>query len=186
MRRRSFLRALGGLGPALGAAATVGASGCGPGCGSPGTGGFFDERERRIVQAVAETLVGADPADPEGLPSVQDAGVVDFLDDLVPRLSEEIQDKLPWLLWGVEHGTRVFSLTLAPFSELSPAAREAYLLGWSRSRIALRRLGFRALKNLVMLAYYTHESTWPAIGYEGPWVGREVGEREGFGGGPGS
>jgi hypothetical protein len=34
------------------------------------------------------------------------------------------------------------------------------------------RAAYTAVKALCMLAYWTREAAWPAMGYDGPWVGR--------------
>ena len=41
------------------------------------------------------------------------------------------------------------------------------------SRLALRRMAFLALRNLVLLGYYSQPETWPLIGYQGPLLARE-------------
>ncbi len=151
------------------AAAASGASS--PSAGAASTG-FLSAGERRTLEALAETLVDPGEKSVTKLPSVEEAGVVDFLDRLLPELPLEVQKKFPLLLWGLEHGARVLSYTGRPFTALDPAARAAFLAGFAESRFEIRRLAFRAIKNLVMLAYYQADAAWPGIGYDGPWVGR--------------
>ena len=58
-----------------------------------------------------------------------------------------------------------------PFRDMSPAARERYLLSWASSRIGLRRSAFQALRKLLTFLAYADpgdESVnprWAAIGY---------------------
>lgn len=181
VRRREFLRGLVGLAPALHAMASLGATGLAAAdahaadSGAPPSGtGFLSASERRTLAALAETLVA--PGDPAvtRLPSVSDAGVVEFLDRLLPELPDEVQRKFPLLLFGLEHGARVLSFTGRPFTRLERGDRVAFLASFAESRFEIRRLAFRAIKNLVMLAYYQADASWPGIGYDGPWVGRLV------------
>lgn len=179
VRRRDVLRGLVGLVPALELMAGLGAIGAAPapahaasGTPPPSPTGFLSAAERKTLAALAEALVAPGEKAVTGLPSVGEAGVVDFLDQLLPELPEEVQKKFPLLLWGMEHGARFLSFTGRPFTRLEGADRTAFLTGFAESRLEIRRLAFRALKNLVMLAYYQADAAWPGIGYEGPWIGR--------------
>lgn len=179
IRRRDVLRGLVGLVPALEVMAGLGAitaapsdsRAAPPGDASAG-GGFLSAAERKTLAALADALVAPGEKAVTGLPSIEEAGVVDFLDRLLPELPEEVQKKFPLLLWGMEHGARLLSFTGRPFTRLAGADRTAFLTGFAESRFEIRRLAFRALKNLVMLAYYQADAAWPGIGYEGPWIGR--------------
>jgi hypothetical protein len=177
VRRREILRGLLGLGPALEVMASLTALAASPteshaaGSGAE-PAGFLSSSQRDTLAALAETLVAPGERAVTQLPSVDEARVVDFLDRLLPELPDEIQHKLPLLLWGLEHGARLLSFTGRPFTRLDGAERTAFLTGFAESRFELRRLAFRAVKNLVMLAYYQADASWPGIGYEGPWVGR--------------
>ena len=43
------------------------------------------------------------------------------------------------------------------------------------SALALRRLGFQALRNLSLLGWYSQDASWPSIGYAGPLLARAGG-----------
>lgn len=191
VRRRDVLRGLVGLVPALevmagltAVTATPAESHAAAPPGGEPPAGFLSAAERKTLAALAEALVAPGEKAVTGLPSVEEAGVVDFLDHLLPELPEEVQEKFPLLLWGMEHGARLLSFTGRPFTRLGGADRTAFLTGFAESRFEIRRLAFRALKNLVMLAYYQADVSWPGIGYEGPWIGRvdppQVAELAGF------
>ncbi len=62
----------------------------------------------------------------------------------------------------------LFDWTPSRFTRLTPTGQDASLRGWMTSRLALRRQGFQALRNLAFLGYYAQPSTWPSIGYAGP------------------
>lgn len=54
------------------------------------------------------------------------------------------------------------------FRTASAATQDARLSAWARSRLDVRRTGFRALRRLICSAYYSSPSTWGALGYPGP------------------
>jgi hypothetical protein len=43
-----------------------------------------------------------------------------------------------------------------------------------RSRLAPRRIVYRAIRELCASAYYNDERVWPMLGYDGPLVGRRA------------
>jgi hypothetical protein len=46
---------------------------------------------------------------------------------------------------------------------------------WERSGWNLKRQVFQALRRLAAFAWYTRPLSWPAIGYDGTWVGSASG-----------
>jgi hypothetical protein len=171
--RRSFL-ALAGSGAALASLGRVRAAdlGAAPSAAEAGAPAFFSADEADILTHVVERMVES------GLPNappVRETGAVAAIDRLCRGLDPELSRPLPALLRAVEWGPYVFDWTFARFRALDPAAQEASLRGWMTSRFALRRLGFRALKNLAFLGWYSQPATWQSIGYAGPLVGRPGG-----------
>ena len=59
---------------------------------------------------------------------------------------------------------------------MDAAERDASLRAWRDSRLALRRQGFEALRNLAMLGWYSQDESWPAVGYAGPLLRSRDGE----------
>lgn len=118
--------------------------------------------ERRILAAVIETLVGAEPR-PEA---------ADTAASLISRLPRADRRLLSVLLFGLEFGVPLFTGRPRRFTGLDAEARESYLRGWADSRIAARRQGIAGLKALAMLAHYGGTSAWADVGYDGPWLGR--------------
>jgi hypothetical protein len=57
------------------------------------------------------------------------------------------------------------------FTECDAAGQDHRLWAWARSRLAVRRTGFRALRRLVCAAYYASPEAWAAVGYPGPPIG---------------
>jgi hypothetical protein len=55
-----------------------------------------------------------------------------------------------------------------PFTRAAPAEQDARLEAWRRSRLAVLRSGYQALKRLAHAAYYSSPEIYEAIGYPGP------------------
>jgi hypothetical protein len=53
--------------------------------------------------------------------------------------------------------------------------RTACLAALPGSRIGLVRDVYAGLKQLCLFSFYATPESWSATGYDGPWVGREVG-----------
>ncbi|PYO37056.1 MAG: oxidoreductase [Gemmatimonadetes bacterium] len=120
-----------------------------------------------ILRALAETFV----------PGSDRVGLAARLADTIGRLPRAADRAELRTLLGVFEN-RLANLALAgiakPFTAMTPAQRERYLLGWATSRLALRRKGFQALKRLAGVVAYTAVDAagtnplWPPLGYPGP------------------
>lgn len=137
-------------------------------------------RERSVLEAVCETLIPsiARAPDPGGLFAVgaREAGTADRAAALIDRVPDPAdRDRLRLLLRALDNPfvNLLFTGTFASFTSLPPPERERVLRSYSRSRIALRRAGFQALKRLVHVAHYCwpvngRHPAWEANGYPGP------------------
>lgn len=127
----------------------------------------LDADQADLLAAIAERMVfSGDPA----MPAVRATGAIAVVDRSLQYVDDGLRQQVGWLLWLFDWGPPLFDLRFARFRSLAPEAQDAYIRGWAESRFALRRLGFRALKNLAMLGYYTQDATWGGIGYDGPWI----------------
>lgn len=129
--------------------------------------GFFNADEATIVGGIARAFI---PSAEAGLPDPVRLGVIERIGRLLARAHREEQDQLRLLLLLFERLPPLFAGTLQRFTEMSPEDQAAYLAGWGKSRLLFRRIAFQALKDLVMLTYYSRDEVWGAIGYDGPWV----------------
>lgn len=164
--RRGFLR-LAGTTAALTALAQVRSIPAASASASQ-AGAFFSPAEQEILTQIAERIVGS--ATP-GAPRVRDTRAVSTIDALCASLDPALTAPLPTLLRVVDYAPFVFDLRFRRFTRLTPAEQDASLDGWMRSRFALRRQAFYALRNLALLGYYSQDPTWPTIGYAGPLLG---------------
>lgn len=122
-------------------------------------------KQLAVVRALVEALLPADGDLPSGVElqvhqrideevwSASDAQRSDL------RAAVEVIEVLP-LVWGM--GGR--------FSRLSLADREAAFARMLASDLGPIVQAASALRQLCTLLYYVRDETWPAIGYDGPWV----------------
>ena len=55
-----------------------------------------------------------------------------------------------------------------PFTRAAPEEQDARLEAWRRSRLALLRSGYQALKRLAHATYYSSPEVYALVGYPGP------------------
>ena len=130
-----------------------------------GGGPFFAPAETEVLTQVVERLVASDDRE---APAVRDTETMATIDRICGDLDASVTGPLPWLLRAVEFGPILFDWTPSRFTHLDADRQDASLRGWMTSRLALRRQGFQALRNLAFLGYYAQPAAWPGIGYAGP------------------
>jgi hypothetical protein len=125
---------------------------------------FLTRKEYAVVTQAAVRILG--------LPDEAREGIGGFIDGLLADLPPTSQGQARLMLRVVEHGTHLFDLKPRRFTRLAPAEQDAYLRGWMESTLGARRVIFRALKTLAALGYYAQTTSFAAVGYDGPWLGR--------------
>jgi hypothetical protein len=127
----------------------------------------FDAREYAVLCAIADRIA---PALGPGAPGALAVGTVQKLDALLRQADVENQKGIKLALRVFENALTgaVVGERIAPFSALSPEARDRVLAGWRDSRIGFRRTVFRALGGLILSVYWGDERVWQRIGYGGP------------------
>jgi len=131
-------------------------------------------KERGSLRALADTIVPRT----EGplAASASDLGVPELAAQAIANLPTDVRRQFRQLLRAVENPALNLLLTGRParFSRLRSDGREAYLQSWARSRLAVKRRAFHAVKRLATFLYYAAlpdgiaNPTWPAIGYRAP------------------
>ena len=129
------------------------------------------EKEAAVLAAVMERMMRGD--DPE-LPPVRQTKAVETADWALAYAAEEQQVQFRWLLRLFQWSPPLMIRHFAPFTALAAADQDRCLQAWEQSSIGWLHLGFRALKNVSALGYYSQDATWPVIGYRGPWVPRQA------------
>ncbi len=168
LSRRGFL-ALAGSGAAFASLAGVRAVPAAAFEVAPDAAAFFLPRDREILTQVVERMV--DTGEP-GAPAVRATRTIATIDALCARLDPTSTAPLPALLRLVEWGPILFERRFARFTGLDATGQDAALHGWMTSGLALRRVGFFALRNLALLGYWSQDETWPLVGYAGPLLHR--------------
>ena len=131
-------------------------------------------KEREALRLLADAIVPR--TDGPLAASASDVGVDALAAEAIAGLPGEGQAQFRQLLRAVESPLLNLLLTGRPakFSRLTPEAREAYLRSWSRSRLAVKRRAFHAVKRLAAFLYYAalpdgrSNPAWPVIGYRAP------------------
>jgi hypothetical protein len=126
----------------------------------------LDGEARAALEAIVPAmLAGALPADPAAIAAVV-GRVHQAILGLPLATQKEIQDLFGLLalaparrfLAGVTHG----------WAGADPGQVSAFLQRWRLHRLALLQVGYHALHDLVLGAWYADPSSWAAIGYPGP------------------
>ena|SRR6185437_6585087 len=120
---------------------------------------------RRALRALGDTILpSTGPGDPAGGDVVPEG-----VDELLAAMTPEDVRRVGTLLTLFDYSA--IARYGRPFSRLAEDRRRRYLEGWMTSRIALRRVIYRALRGLCLNAYYQAPAAWPAMHYDGPLVG---------------
>lgn len=126
-------------------------------------------KEHQILQAAARRIL--DGAEPQVAAAGGDGvDVARWADGYLAGLDPALQRDVKGLLQILEHGNLTSRAAAGRFTAMSPGEQDHVLDDWQRSRLALRRQGFQALKAMCCLAYYQDERSFKAIGYSGPLV----------------
>lgn len=168
LTRRTFLRR--SL-QAAGVLATLPAAACAP---HPTTGGAASLRvigpaELPILEAVTETFVPSGGAFPVG---AREVDLARRIDALLAGQGPDVARGLRGALWLTELGAGPLSGQFGRFTRLAPESRERAIRALAESPLALPRDVFAGLKQVSLFAFYAQPESWPATGYEGPWVAR--------------
>ncbi|HEY8483654.1 MAG TPA: twin-arginine translocation signal domain-containing protein [Longimicrobiales bacterium] len=164
--RRGFLRTSAG-----GAAAVALASLFPSGCASDYPQATLDgvelvalsAKEYAVMRAAAEALLVGVPVPP--------SRVAARVDRVLAQVGEPVRGDMKLVLGLLEHLT-ILEGKFRRFTALSPEARRECLLGWGRSRFALQRGAFQAVKAFVYFFAYIDDATRPLTGFPGPWPER--------------
>jgi len=160
------------LGLGLGGAALLAAGGLGlglwPGQVGPVPDGLkvLDARSWTILSSVAEALCDGGT----GQPSAATLGVATALDGTLATLHPGDAADLVQALLLLENALpgALLDGRPRPFTRCDLATRVATLEGWRTSRIPMRRTAFKALRGLVLAAYWGSPRLYAVEGYPGP------------------
>jgi hypothetical protein len=132
---------------------------------------LFTPREHAIFAAVAARIVPGDDAGP-AWPTAAALDCAGQVDALMATVHPAVGAELRQLLHLFENGLTglLTNLSPTPFTRCAPAEQDARLQAWRRSRVAVLRSGYQALKRLSQATYYSSPEIYPRVGYPGPPV----------------
>ena len=122
--------------------------------------------EATVFLELSERLLPPRP----GFPAPLDVDLPRRIDGLLGLMPVEGQKEVRQLVGLFENALTGLLLDGQPrtFTASSNEQQDARIRGWQKSRLEVRRTGFRALKKIVYSSYYGARETWAAIGYPGP------------------
>jgi len=127
--------------------------------------------EYAVLDAVAARIVPGDKPD-KPWPSAYDLDCAGKIDALMATVHPDVGGDFRRLLRLFESGFlgTFIAGSPRPFTRAAPDEQDARLEAWRRSRVALLRSGYQAVKRLVHATYYSSPEIYPFIGYPGPPV----------------
>lgn len=136
---------------------------------------LLDEHEYAVFAAAAARLCPGPTMAADGGASWPSAEALDCagkVDALVARLHPRAAREFRQLLNVFENAMTGLMAIGSPrtFTRSSPEEQDARLEAWRRSRVALFRSGYQAMKRLAHAAYYSSPEVYALLGYPGPPV----------------
>lgn len=122
-------------------------------------------KQLAVVRAIVDALAPGGDGWPNGLDLGAHREVDQQLWALDPAMAADLGSGLELL----EHVPPLYG-HFGRFSALDRAARQDVLERMLSSRFDVLVQIAMAMKQLVLLCYYTNDKVWPFIGYDGPWV----------------
>jgi hypothetical protein len=121
------------------------------------------------MAAIAARIVPGDGAGP-AWPSAEAVDCAGKVDALMATVHPDVGNDFRRLLRLAESGFvgMLIAGSPRPFSRATPAEQDARLEAWRRSRLALLRSGYQALKRLAQATYYASPEVFARVGYPGP------------------
>jgi hypothetical protein len=149
--------------------------GCAPGdvARAPTDLRVLDPGEWSLLGALADTLIPRGGAFELG---ARDLDLATRIDAFLAGESFDVLRGLSAALLLIEWTSPLASGRVARFSRLGPDERAACIDALCRSRIGLLREVYAGVKQLCFFTFYAIDASWPAVGYDGPWVAAKPSE----------
>lgn len=127
------------------------------------------EAKAAIDAMVPALLAGALPLDASARAAAVSATALRVhaaIGGLALGAQKEVQDLFGLL--ALAPARRILTGIAGPWSGATPEQVGAFLQAWRFHRLAMLQTAYHALHDLVIGAWYSHPSSWAAIGYPGP------------------
>jgi hypothetical protein len=131
--------------------------------------------EHAVLAAVAARMAPGDGAGP-AWPTAEAVDCAGKIDALLATCHPDVGSDFRKLLRLFESGFlgTFVAASPRPFTRAAPAEQDARIAAWRRSRLALLRSGYQALKRLSHATYYSSPEVFALVGYPGPPVVPQV------------
>ena len=131
--------------------------------------------EHAVLAAIAARMTPGDGAGPTW-PTAEAVDCAGKIDALLATCHPDVGADFRKLLRLFESGFvgTFIAASPRPFTRATPADQDARIAAWRRSRLALLRSGYQALKRLSHAAYYSSPEVYARVGYPGPPVVPQV------------
>ena len=123
--------------------------------------------EYDILAAIAARICAPDRA---GAPSIEEVGVLAFVDGYIGQMHPAMQRDLRQFFVYIEQLAPLRLGLASRFTRLPSAEQDRVLGSIEASDEGILRGGFDGLKSLVFMGYYRDARTWSIAGYGGPWI----------------
>lgn len=132
---------------------------------------LLSAEEYAVLAAAAARLVPGDGAGPRW-PTAEAVDCAGKIDALLAQVHPDMGSDFRRLLRLFESGVvgALVAGSPRPFTRASAAEQDARLEAWRRSRFALLRSGYQAVKRLAQATYYASPEIYALVGYPGPPV----------------
>lgn len=101
----------------------------------------------------------------QNMPPALECGALEASRTFLEGMPRESELEFQSLLVLLELAPYVFGPRRARFTALEDRDQDIHLQGWERSSTLPRRAGFKALKSVIMMGYWTRPEVFPSIGY---------------------
>lgn len=126
----------------------------------------LDPKSYSILAAIADRIAPANGP----FPSATALEVPEKIDDLLAGADPATVSEVKQVLRLMENGVTglVFGGRPKTFTALDAEEQDQVLKGWMTSRLAFRRMAYKAVQGLCAAAYYASPEIYPLVGYPGP------------------
>jgi len=133
---------------------------------APSTLQVLDAHTHGVVAAVTATMLPAGPGRPDPLA----LGIPALVDQHMATMHPADQAELLQGILLLDNALVGLLMDGRPrtFTACDPATRRATLEAWRTSDIEVRRVVYKALRGLIVAAYWGHPDLYAAAGYPGP------------------
>ena len=103
--------------------------------------------------------------DDEQMPAPDECDALEAARDFLAGMPAETRLEFQSLLVLLEMSPYVFGPRRDRLTALRGEEQDIVLQGWEQSPLVPKRTGFRAVKSVIMMGYWSRPATWGAIGY---------------------